>query len=191
MRSRLDKASGRTVEALKKIRGGGRFNPEQLGALRVGLHEHHGHGASVTTTTDTFPLRELAQVVPKGGRTVSLLVHEEASVKAILSAVQMSPDFNQQPQRDPDNPLELILKVEPERREDVVKRVKALCHEWRERIRQVRQKRDKVHAQWKKDGVLLPDMKRKADTELDKVIKAKIAEVDAAEKETLKVVEAK
>jgi ribosome recycling factor len=201
VRSRLDKASGRTVETLKRMRSGGRFNPEQVGALKVTVHEHapaagatgakKGEAAAAVATTATYPLRELAQVVPKGGRTISLLVHEEASVKAILSAVQASPDFNQQPQRDPDNPLELVLKVEAEKREDLVKRVKGLCHDWRERVRQVRQKRDKVHAQWKKDGSLLPDMKRKADTELDKVIKVKIAEIDAAEKEALKAVEAK
>ncbi|EEY21109.1 conserved hypothetical protein [Verticillium alfalfae VaMs.102] len=39
---------------------------------------------------------------------------------------QASPDFNQQPQPSPDNDLELLLKVEPERKEDLVVKAKAL-----------------------------------------------------------------
>lgn len=182
MHSRLKKASEPSLEQLKKLKAGGRFNPDLIGALRVQPDRKDGA---------TYPLRELAQVVPKGGRTISILVHEAESIKPIMSAIQASKDFNQQPQRDPDNELELLLKMELDKREDVVKRVKAVCHEWREKVRQVRQKRDKVHAAWKKDGLILPDVKRKADTELDKVIKAKTAEIDAAEKEAMKAAEGK
>ncbi|KAH8197100.1 hypothetical protein TruAng_008739 [Truncatella angustata] len=183
VQSRLAKASETPLENLKKLKAGGRFNPDLIGALRVVPDKQEG-GAS-------YPLRELAQVVPKGGRTISILVHEAESIKPIMSAIQASRDFNQQPQRDPDNELELVLKMELEKREDVVRRVKAVCHEWREKVRQVRQRRDKVHAAWKKDGAMLPDVKRKADTELDKVIKAKVAEIDAAEKEAMKAAEGK
>jgi ribosome recycling factor len=169
-------------DSLKKLKAGGRFNPDLIGALKVQPDRKE---------SAAYPIRELAQVVPKGGRTISILVHEEAYVKPIMSAVQASKDFNQQPQRDPDNELELIIKIEPERREDIVKRIKAVCHEWRERVRSVRHKRDKLHVAWKKDGLIGPDLKRKVDTELDKLIKAKVAEIDAAEKETLKATEGK
>ncbi|KAK9777462.1 putative Ribosome recycling factor domain-containing protein [Seiridium cardinale] len=182
VQSRLAKASESPLETLKKLKTGGRFNPDLIGAVRVQPDKQDGA---------SYPLRELAQVVPKGGRTISILVHEADSIKPILSAIQAHKDFNQQPQRDPDNELELVLKLELEKREDVVKRVKAVCHEWKERVRQVRQKRDKVHAAWKKDGAMLPDIKRKADTELDKLIKAKVSEIDAAEKEALKAAEGK
>lgn len=182
VKSRMAKNEEHARDALKKLRAGGRFNPDLVGALRV--QPDRKEGAS-------FPLRELAQVVPKGGRSISILVHEEAYVKPIMSAIQASKDFNQQPQRDPDNELELLLKIEVERREDVVKRIKAVCHEWRERVRSVRQKRDKLHATWKKDNLIGPDLKRKVDVELDKIIKAKITEIDAAEKEVMKATEAK
>ncbi|KAH8682402.1 ribosome recycling factor domain-containing protein [Xylariales sp. PMI_506] len=182
VKSRLNKASEPAQDALKKLKAGGRFNPDQIGALRVQPERQGGA---------TYPLRELAEVVPKGGRTISILVHEEAYVKPVMSAIQASRDFNQQPQRDPDNELELVLKVEPDKREDVVKRVKAVCHEWRERVRQVRHKRDKTHAAWKKDGLVGPDLKRKLDSELDKIIKAKVAEIDAAEKLASKTAEGK
>ncbi|KAK7914660.1 ribosome recycling factor [Apiospora marii] len=181
--SRLAKLSSHANESLKKIKGGGRFNPDLIGAVKV---QPDRKESSVS-----YPIRELASVIPKGGRTISLLVHEEAYIKPIMSAIQTHRDFNQQPQRSPDNELELVIKVEPEKREDLAKRVKAICHDWRERIRDVRQRRDKLHAAWKKDGSMLPDAKRKADTELDKVIKAEVAKVDAAEKETMKAAEAK
>ncbi|KAI1399195.1 ribosome recycling factor [Hypoxylon fuscum] len=165
-------------EALKKLKSGGRFNPDVVGNLRV-QPDRKKPGL-------TYPLREVAQVIPQGGRTISIIAHEEAYVKPILSAVQASPDFNQQPQRDPDNELELSLKIEPEKRDDLLKRVKDMCLDWRDRVRSVRHRRDKQHVAWRKEGLLGPDMKRKADAELDKIIKAKMTEIDAAEKEALK-----
>ncbi|KAI0549681.1 ribosome recycling factor [Xylaria curta] len=180
--SRLQKHAEHFNSLLKKVRTGGRFDPDVVGALEVTVDKKTG---------EVYPLRELAQVVPRGGRAVSLLVHEAGYVKPIMSAVQASPDFNQQPQRDPDNELELVLKIEPEKRDELVKRVKAVAHEWRERIRAVRQKRDKLHATWKKDGVIGPDLKRTTDKELEKIIKTTIAGVDEAEKSTIKIAESK
>lgn len=180
--SRIRRHDEHFREALKKLKTGGRFNPDVVGALRVQPDRKSG---------TTYPLKEVAQIVPRGGRTISILAHEEAYIKPIMSAVQASADFNQQPQRDPDNELELILKIEPEKRDDLLKRIKAMCHEWRERVRSVRQKRDKQHVTWRKDGEIGPDLKRTADKELDKIIKAKMAEIDQAEKEALKAAEAK
>ncbi|KAI0456373.1 ribosome recycling factor [Xylaria acuta] len=180
--SRLQRHAEHFRASLKKMHTGGRFDPDAVGALRVTVDKGAG---------EAYPLRELAQVVPRGGRAVSLLVHEAAYVKPIMSAVQASPDFNQQPQRDPDNELELVLRIEPEKRDDLVRRIRAVAHEWRERARAVRQKRDKLHATWRKDGALGPDLKRTADKELDKVIKAAIAEVDDAEKNAVKIAESK
>ncbi|KAK8064910.1 ribosomal recycling factor [Apiospora phragmitis] len=181
--SRLTKIAAHANEHLKKLKMGGRFNPDLIGSVKV---QPDRKDSSVS-----YPIRELASVIPKGGRTISLLVHEAAYIKPIMTAVQSHRDFNQQPQQSPDNELELVLKVEPEKREDMAKRAKAVCHDWRERIRDVRQRRDKLHNAWKKDGSMLPDAKRKADTELEKVIKAEVAKVDAAEKETIKAAETK
>ncbi|RYP17971.1 hypothetical protein DL765_004190 [Monosporascus sp. GIB2] len=183
VRSRIARHDEHYADALKKLRSGGRFNPDVLGALRVAV--------SKGSPAETYPLRELAQVIPRGGRTVSILAHEAGSIRAIMSAVQASPEFNQQPQRDPDNELELVMKIEAESRDDVVRRVKAACHEWRERVRRERQRRDKLHTAWRKEGNLGPDLKRTADKQLDKIIKAKMTEIDAAEKEALKAAEGK
>lgn len=182
VRSRLAQQDERAESHLKTLKAGGRFNADTIGAVRVQPDRAEG---------TVYPLRELAQIVPKGGRTISILVHEAEFIKPIMSAVQAHKDFNQQPQRDPDNELELIMKIELERREDVVKRVKSVCHDWRERVRGVRQKRDKVHVAWRKDGSLGPDAKRKVDAELEKIIKAKMLAIDGAEKEAMKTAEGK
>ncbi|KAI1209119.1 ribosome recycling factor [Annulohypoxylon truncatum] len=165
---------------LKKLRSGGRFNPDVVGALRVQPDRKD---------STTYPLKEVAQIVPRGGRTISILAHEEAYVKPIMSAVQASEDFNQQPQRVPDNELELLLKIEPETKDEVLRRVKAMFTEWRDRLRSIRHKRDKQHTSWLRDKVIGPDLKRSADKELDKVIKAQMTKIDGVEKETLKSVE--
>ncbi|KAI5920733.1 ribosome recycling factor domain-containing protein [Camillea tinctor] len=167
-------------EVLKRLRSGGRFNPDAIGALMVQPDRK---------SPETYPLRELAQVIPRGGRTVSLLVHEAEYIRGVMSAVQASEDFNQQPQRSADNELELVLRVEAEGRDEAGKRVKAACHEWRDRLRSVRQRRDKLHATWQKEKLIVPDLKKTADRELDKLIKAKMVEIDTAEKEALKAVE--
>ncbi|KAI0178812.1 ribosome recycling factor, partial [Hypoxylon sp. FL1284] len=185
--SRLSRHDEHFRDALKKLRSGGRFNPDVIGALRVADPEQRKTGAA--TAGVTYPLREVAQIVPRGGRTVSILANEAAWVRPIMSAVQASADFNQQPQRDADNELELTLRVEPERRDDLARRARATCHEWRDRVRAARQRRDKLHATWTRGKLLGPDLKRTADKELDKLVKAKMTEIDAAEKDAVKAAE--
>jgi ribosome recycling factor len=167
---------------------GGRFNPAQLGALPVKMTikpEDGGDG----TTLHTFPLRELAQVVPRSGRTISLLLNDKSYIKPIMSAVQNSPDFNQQPQRSEDNELELLLRMELERREELVKRIKEASKGWRERVRQARTKHEKLLKDGKKKGTVLPDVLRKADKELQKMQDKKMKEIDGEEAAAVKQLE--
>ncbi|KAM3450823.1 hypothetical protein MY3296_005780 [Beauveria thailandica] len=163
---------------------GGRFNPSHLGALPVTVKR----ADAGSNSTETFPLRELAQVVPRAGRTVSLLVNEKAYVKPIMSAVQTSPDFNQQPQRSDDNELELLLRVEAERPEEVVRRVKEATQAWRERVRQARTRHDKLLKAARKSGALLPDALKKVEKEVQKLQDKKIKEIDAFEAQSVKQV---
>jgi ribosome recycling factor len=58
---------------LSKLRTGGRFNPEILESLRVQLNKD---------VKGTERLGDLAQVLPKGGRSLMLLVGEK-DVRAI------------------------------------------------------------------------------------------------------------
>ena len=163
-------------DLLKKMRAGGRFNPDVIGELRVRPDKK---------LPESFPLHELAAVVPKGGRNISVLVHEEAFVKPIMSAIQNSADFNQQPQRSEDNELELMLKIEPEKKEGLVKRAKETCHSWREQIRAETHKRDVLAKKWHKDGHLTSDDKARLEKELKKQQDKRMAVVDTKEKEIL------
>ncbi|KAF4125114.1 succinate-semialdehyde dehydrogenase / glutarate-semialdehyde dehydrogenase [Geosmithia morbida] len=177
---------------LHSLLNGGRFNPDSLGGLQVSVKTQvpadDGTGA-VLTDVETFPLRELCQVVPRPGRTISLLVNERDYVKPIMSAVQASPDFNQQPQRSDDNDLELVLRVQMERKEDLIRRLRDATQTWRDRVRHARTKHDKVLKEWKKNKVLTTDVARKAETELQKLQNKKMKEIDDEEARAMKQLE--
>ncbi|OAA46908.1 Ribosome recycling factor domain protein [Metarhizium rileyi] len=168
--------------ALQTILHGGRSNPSALGGLLVPVKS----AAAADGEPASFPLRELAQVVPRSGRTISLLVNDRAYVKPIMSAVQASRDYNQQPQRSDDNDLELLMKVEPERREELVRRVKETAHAWRDKVRQARTRHDKVLKAWQRDGTVLKDVVRRAERELQKLQDAKMKEIDGEESAAVK-----
>ncbi|KAF5537430.1 UDP-glucuronosyltransferase 2C1 microsomal [Fusarium mexicanum] len=158
---------------------GGRFNPTNLGSLPVPMKDHEGNDV-------TFPLRELAQVVPRSGRAISLLVNDKEYIKPIMSAVQASREFNQQPQRSEDNELELLLKVELERKDDVERRIKETVQHWKDRIRNARSRHEKTLKDWKKSGTVLPDIVKKAEKELQKVQDKKMKEIDQEEAQTIR-----
>ena len=103
-----------------------------------------------------------------------------------MSAVQNSKDFNQQPQRAEDNDLELLLKIEMERKDDTVKRIKEMCHAWKEQVRQARSKHEKVVKEWKKNGTLLPDAFKMAEKELQKLQGQKLKEIESEETRLIK-----
>jgi hypothetical protein len=64
----ISTAVARLKDDLSKLRAGGRFNTAVLESLRVQLSKD---------SKDSVKLGDLAQVVPKGGRMVTLLAAEE------------------------------------------------------------------------------------------------------------------
>lgn len=163
------------LNELTKARSGGRFNPDVLGALRVRPDKK---------SPETFPLHELAAIVPKrGSRKVSILVHELANVKPIMTAIQSSPDFNQQPQRVEDNEQELVLTVEAEDPDEAAKRLKDILNAWRQQVRDAKHKREQVVKKWWKDGKIVKDDFTRLEKEMQKVQDKKMAEIKAKEKE--------
>jgi ribosome recycling factor len=134
----------------------------------------------------TFPLRDLATIAPRAsGRQISILASEEAYVKPILAALQRSDDFSAQPQRDPDNELELVLKVEVERPEDTTRRIREVCNRWRERVRDVTARREKVVRGWVRENTITGDVGRRLDKELGKLQTKELGRVDVVEKREL------
>lgn len=100
----MDTAIERLKTDLSKLRPGGRFNPELLETLRVQPQK---------TSNNTYPLSDLAQVIPKG-RTMQILVSEESYVKPVASAIQGS-RLSLTPTPDPSgqSPTLLVVQVPP------------------------------------------------------------------------------
>lgn len=153
---------------------GGRFNPELLGGLKVQPDRH---------SPETYPLSELASVVSRGGRNVSILVTDASYVKPIMSAVQNSPQFNQQPQRDPDNDLELILRIEPENPEEQAKKLRAECVAWKDAARDVLSTRKSKHATWMKAKHITKDDVKTLDKKVKALQDKKFEAIDKKEKQ--------
>lgn len=164
----------RAEKRLQEFKVGGRFNPEMLGQLRVRTDKD---------SPQSWPLRELAQVVHRGGRSVSILVSDPEYVKPIMSAVQASDDFNQQPQRDPDNELELLLRVEPEDPEEQLRRLRGEVTAWRDAVRGVMAARKQRHAAWLKEKHVTKDDVKALEKKIKSMQDKKIEQVDRSEKQ--------
>ena len=182
-----DRAEARALERLPETGSGGsgggsgRFHPEALGQLAV---------RDKATGTSTA-LRELAVVVPGRGRTVEIRLHSAAHRKAVLSAVQASDAFNQQPQVDPDNELVLRLKLEAESVADQTRRAREACHEWRERVREVTRRRRDGLKGGKAARTVGADDFRRLEKELLKLQDGRLKAVEAREKEVIRAIEAR
>jgi ribosome recycling factor len=108
MNEGITKALEQLQYNLQKLRTGGRFNPELLEGTRVQLEKD---------SKVTHKIGELAQVIPKGGRQLMLLVGEKDHVRPIISAIQNSKDLNLQPVQDPHNASQLNIPIPPPTKE--------------------------------------------------------------------------
>jgi ribosome recycling factor len=133
----------------------------------------------------TFPLRELATVAALGARRFTILTFDESSIKPILSAIQNSESFNQQPQRSEENPLELTLLLEPVRVEDLTKKAKEACQVWRDRLRDETHKREKLHKKWKGDKTISADDMVRLKDKMQKLQDERMKGIAAKEKQVL------
>jgi ribosome recycling factor len=176
LQTAFDRAEKRFLDDLKKLRTGGRFNADTIGSIPVQPDKKD---------PQTFPLHQLATVAPLGGRRWSILAFEEASVKPIMSAVQRSEQFNQQPQRSEDNPLELTMTVEPERAEALVKRAKEVCQAWRTRVREEAHRRGEMHKRWREEKVVGSDDLYKLREKLQKLQDERMKGILGKEKEVV------
>ncbi|KAL1903588.1 ribosome-recycling factor [Sporothrix stenoceras] len=182
--------------------GDGAVDVDAIGSAPVTVKGGvEGEGGSAVHKADSVvPLSQLAIVIPRaGGRVVELRMHNPSSRKAITSAVQTNPLFQgQQPQPDPNDELVLLIKVGPVNDKvassagataERTRRVTDLANSWREQIRKATGRRQKVHQQWKKDDTVRPDDFYRLEKELTKGQEKRMAKVDAAEKEALKLAE--
>ncbi|KAK4451563.1 ribosome recycling factor domain-containing protein [Podospora aff. communis PSN243] len=172
----FDKHEKRYLDILTSVRSDGGFNVDTIGAVPVQPDRK---------SPQTFPLRELAAVAASGARRFTILAFDESSIKPIMSAIQNSEAFNQQPQRNEENPLELTLLLEPVRVEDLTKKAKEACQAWRERLRDETHKREKLHKKWKGDKTVSADDVVRLKDKMQKLQDERMKGIAAKEKQVL------
>ncbi|KAI9744399.1 MAG: hypothetical protein M1818_001928 [Claussenomyces sp. TS43310] len=182
--SSLEAGIERALEKLKsdlsKLRTGGRFNPELLENVRVHVSKD---------PKSSIRLGDLAQVLPKGGRSVAVVVGEKDHVKPIISAIQGSPDLNLQPQPDPHNPSQLNVPIPPPTKESRDLALAAATKAGEAAgvgVRNARGAMQKRLRAMELKKVVRPDDLKKAHKEMEKVVEKGVADikktVDAARK---------
>lgn len=180
LRAGIAKANDKLTTELAKLRTGGRFNPELLENVRVHLDKE---------SKTTHRIAELAQVIPKGGRSVMLLVGERDHIKPIVSAIQNAKELNLQPVPDPHNSSQLNVPLPAPTKESRDASL-AAAHEVGEKakaaITAARGVMQKKLRQMEIKKTALPDELKKAHKEMEKVVQDAVADVkktvDAARK---------
>lgn len=158
----ISTAIARLKDDLSKLRAGGRFNTAVLESLRVQLSKD---------SKDSAKLGDLAQVVPKGGRMVTLLAAEEDHLKPLTSAI-VSSNLSLTPQPDPHNALQLNIPIPPPTKESRDKNVQTAKQAFEKAAGVVRDSRGAIHKRlqdMQKKKLARPDDVRKAHDQMEKV----------------------
>ncbi|MCJ1435884.1 hypothetical protein MMC27_005260 [Xylographa pallens] len=159
----IARALERLADELAKLKPGGRFNPDALEALRVSL---------VKGSRETVKLADVAQVVPRGGRTVVVLVGEADHVKPVMSAILASP-YSLNPVPAPQAPLELHVPVPPATQESRLQTVAAAAKAGEaagHAVRQARGAQQKLLRAMELAKKVRPDDLKKAKDRMEKVV---------------------
>lgn len=164
---------------LAKLRTGGRFNTEVLDNIRVHIDK---------TSKKSERLGDLAQVLPKGGRSVMVLVGEKDHIKPITSAIQAS-NLSLQPQPDAQNPSQLNIPIPPptkESRDAALGAASKAGESANVGVKNARAAMQKRLRAMEVKKVVRPDDLKKAGKEMEKIVEKATADVkktvDAAKK---------
>src|SRR5919204_2437152 len=167
----LDEASARMAKSVEATRNElatvrtGRASPHLLDRIQV---DYYG---AVT------PLRQLAQISASEARLLTVTPYDKNSIKAIEKAI-MESDVGLTPSNDGQVIRLQIPELTEERRRELVKIVHGIAEQGRVGVRNVR--RDVIHdlRDLKSEGELGSDDEHRAETELQKLTDARIAEID-------------
>ncbi|GES56932.1 putative Hsp70 chaperone [Aspergillus terreus] len=154
-------AVSRLKDDLSKLRAGGRFSTESIESLRVHLTKG---------SKETVRLGDLAQVVPKGGRMVTILASEEDHIKPITSAI-VSSNLSLTPQPDAHNSLQLNVPIPPPTKESRDRTIGIAKTAMEKAAGAVRDSRGAVHKRlqdMQKKKTARPDDVRKAQEQMEK-----------------------
>ncbi|PYH50869.1 ribosome-recycling factor [Aspergillus niger CBS 101883] len=164
------------------MRVGGRFNTVSIESLRVQLSK---------SSKQSIKLGDLAQVVPKGGRMVTILASDEDHVKPIRSSI-VSSNLSLTPQADPHNSLQLNVTIPPptkESRDQTIAMAKAAMEKAAGAVRDSRSAVHKRLQDLQKKKIARPDDVRKAQEQMEKLAEKGQKEVKELFETTRKAME--
>jgi ribosome recycling factor len=164
-RDHMDKSVEATRGKFSSIRTG-RASPALLDRVNVDYY-----GAQT-------PLKQLATINAPEARMLTVQPYDKSSIKAIEKAILES-DIGLTPSNDGNIVRLTIPELTEERRKDLVKVVRSIAEEGRVAIRNIR--RDVMHdlRELKEGGDAGSDDEHRAESELQKLTDAKIADLDA------------
>jgi ribosome recycling factor len=168
----LDEAGGRMAKSVEATRNElatvrtGRASPHLLDRIEV---DYYG------TRT---PLRQLAQVSATEARLLTITPYDKNSIKSIEKSILES-DVGLTPSNDGSVIRLTIPELTEERRKELVKVVHGIAEQGRVAVRNIR--RDVMHdlRELKSEGEVGSDDEHRAETELQKLTDARVAEIDA------------
>ena len=165
LESSILKSMEKLTHELSQLRAGGRFNPEKIESLKVTLQD----GGEKRTER----LGDLAQVIAKG-RNVQVLVHDEAFVKPVNTAIVTSA-LNLTPHGPtPEQPTTLTIQVPPPTGESRIQAAEAAKREEEAALGRIREARGKHQKKLRAFGVaksVRPDDLQKAQKLMEDAVK--------------------
>jgi ribosome recycling factor len=168
----LDEAGDRMAKSVEATRNElatvrtGRASPHLLDRIEV---DYYG------TRT---PLRQLAQVSATEARLLTITPYDKNSIKGIEKSILES-DVGLTPSNDGSVIRLTIPELTEERRKELVKVVHGIAEQGRVGVRNIR--REVMHdlRELKSEGEVGSDDEHRAETELQKLTDARVAEIDA------------
>src|SRR5438067_9139738 len=162
---RMDKSIDSTRQEFNSVRTG-RASPSLLDRVQV---DYYG--------TPT-PLKQLAGIHAPEAQLLTVQPYDKSSIKAIEKSIRDS-DLGLNPSNDGNLIRLSIPALTEERRRELVKVVRHIAEEGRVKIRNVR--RDVMHdlRELREGGDVGEDEERRAESELQKVTDAKVADLEA------------
>jgi ribosome recycling factor len=169
----LDEARGRMKKSVDSTRA-------EFSTVRTGRASPHLlDRIDVDYDAATTPLKQLAQVSATEARLLTITPYDKNSIKTIEKSILES-DVGLTPSNDGQVIRLSIPELTEERRRELVKVVHGIAEQGRVAVRNIR--RDVMHdlRELKNEGEVGSDDEHRAESELQKLTDAQIAEIDTA-----------
>lgn len=176
LQSQIDTAITRLKENLTKTRDAGRVSPAMLEDLPVELNVKGSSTQGGAAHKEHLKVRDLANVIPKGGRTLQILVSSESDLKPVANAVAASPYSltPQTPTANANNPLMIEVPIPPvtaETRQQAAAEAKKVFDQAGLEVRNARGEAQKRHRKMELQKLVVPDELKKAHRGMEEVVK--------------------